>query len=224
MRATASPQSHFASEQFIDELAVATGSDPIEFRLRYLTDPRDADVLRAAAERANWQPRRSAPVARPGSGPLTGRGVAMAQKSGTTVAIIADVEVERTSGAVRPLRYVVAHDCGLIINPKGLRSTIEGNVMQTTSRTLWEEVKFDRHNVTSVDWKTYPIADIAMAPDAIDIVLINRPDQPCGGAGEATCRAIAGALANAVFDATGVRIRRAPLTAERVKAALDRGA
>jgi len=224
MRATASPQSHFASEQFIDELAVATGSDPIEFRLRYLTDPRDADVLKAAAERAAWQPRRSAPVAPSGNGPVTGRGVAMAQKNGTTVAIIVDVEVERTSGQVRPLRYVIAHDCGLIINPKGLRATIEGNVVQTTSRTLWEEVTFDRHNVTSVDWKSYPIGDIAMAPDAIDIVLINRPDKPCGGAGEATCRGIAGALANAVFDATGARIRRAPLRAERVKAALGSGA
>ena len=224
MRATASPQSHFASEQFIDELAVATGSDPIEFRLRYLTDPRDADVLKAAAERAAWQPRRSAPVAPSGNGPVTGRGVAMAQKNGTTVGIIVDVEVERTSGQVRPLRFVVAHDCGLIINPKGLRATIEGNVVQTTSRTLWEEVTFDRHNVTSVDWKSYPIGDIAMAPDAIDIVLINRPDKPCGGAGEATCRGIAGALANAVFDATGARIRRAPLRAERVKAALGSGA
>jgi CO/xanthine dehydrogenase Mo-binding subunit len=148
----------------------------------------------------------------------------LAQKNGTTVAIIVDVEVDRGTGQVRPLRFVIAHDCGLIINPKGLRTTIEGNVVQTTSRALWEEVAFDRHNVTSVDWKSYPIGDIAMAPEAIDIVLINRTDKPCGGAGEATCRGIAGALANAVFDATGVRIRRAPLTAERVKAALGSGA
>jgi nicotinate dehydrogenase subunit B len=222
MRATASPQSHFASEQFIDELAVATGSDPIEFRLRYLTDPRDADVLKTAAERGRWQPRRARPVAASGPAALTGRGVAMAQKNGTSVAIIVDVEVDRSTGQVRPRHFVVAHDCGLIINPKGLRSTIEGNVIQTASRTLWEEVAFDRNNVTSVDWKSYPIGDIAMAPDEIDIVPINRPDKPCGGAGEATCRAIAGALANAVFDATGTRIRRAPLTPERVKAALGR--
>jgi CO/xanthine dehydrogenase Mo-binding subunit len=224
MRATASPQSHFASEQFIDELALAAGSDPVAFRLRHLTDPRDADVLKAAAERAGWQPKRTAPVVQPGSASVTGRGVAMAQKNGTSVAIIVDVEVDRMSGQVRPLRFVVAHDCGLIINPKGLRSTIEGNVIQTTSRTLWEEVRFDRRNVTSTDWKTYPIGDIAMAPEQIDIVLVNRPELPCGGAGEATCRAIAGALANAVFDATGARIRRAPLTAERVRAALGRGA
>ena len=146
----------------------------------------------------------------------------MAQKNGTSVAIIVDVEVDRVTGRVRPLHYVVAHDCGLIINPKGLAATIEGNVVQTTSRALLEEVMFDRNNVISVDWKSYPIGDIAMAPDAIDIVLINRPERAASGAGEATCRAIAGALANAVFDATGARIRRAPLTPERVKAALTR--
>ena len=222
MRATASPQSHFASEQFIDELAVATASDPVDFRLRYLTDPRDIEVLKAAAERAGWQPRHSARGAPAGAAAVTGRGVAMAQKNGTTVAIVAEVAVDRTSGQVSPLRFVVAHDCGLIINPQGLRRTIEGNVVQTTSRTLWEEVRFDRRNVTSVDWETYPIGDIATAPEAVEIVLLSRPDKPCGGAGEATCRAVAGALANAVFDATGARIRRAPLTPERVKAALSR--
>jgi CO/xanthine dehydrogenase Mo-binding subunit len=222
MRATASPQSHFASEQFIDELALATRTDPIEFRLRHITDSRDAEVLKAAAKAADWQPRPALRAIPSGDTKLVGRGVAMAQKSGTTVAIVANVEVDRASGQVRPLRFVIAHDCGLIVNPEGLRRTIEGNLLQTTSRTIWEEVTFDRNHVTSVDWKTYPISDIAMAPDAIDIVLINRPDTPSGGAGEATCRAVAGALANAVFDATGVRFRRAPLTPERVKAALTR--
>jgi nicotinate dehydrogenase subunit B len=221
LRATASPQSHFASEQFIDELAVATGSDPIEFRLRYLMDARDVAVIKAAAERAAWQPRRSPRVATR-TASVIGRGIAMAQKNGTTVAIVADVEVDRSTGQVRPVRFVVAHDCGLIVNPQGLRRTIEGNLIQTTSRTLWEEVTFDRNNVTSVDWKSYPISEIAMTPESVEIVLINRPDKPSGGAGEATCRAVAGALANAVFDATGARIRRAPLTPERVKAALTR--
>jgi CO/xanthine dehydrogenase Mo-binding subunit len=223
MRATASPQSHFASEQFIDELAVATSADPIDFRLLYLRDPRDVAVIKAAAERAQWQPRPSASLVAAGAGPVRGRGIALAQKNGTTVAVIADVEVDRGKGEVRPLRFVVAHDCGLIINPQGLRCTIEGNVIQTMSRTLLEEVTFNRDNVTSLDWKSYPIADIAMMPQSIDIALINRPDQPTGGAGEATCRALPGALANAVFDATGARIRRAPLTPERVKAALSRG-
>jgi nicotinate dehydrogenase subunit B len=221
LRATASPQCHFASEQFIDELAVATGSDPIDFRLRYLTDARDVAVIKAAAERAAWQPRRSPRVATR-TASVTGRGIAMAQKNGTTVAIVADVEVDRSTGQVRPVRFVVAHDCGLIVNPQGLRRTIEGNLIQTTSRTLWEEVTFDRNNVTSVDWKSYPISEIAMTPESVEIVLVNRPDKPSGGAGEATCRAVAGALANAVFDATGARIRRAPLTPERVKAALTR--
>jgi len=222
MRATASPQSHFASEQFIDELAVATRSDPIEFRLRYLTDPRDVEVIEAAAQAAGWQPRRSPGLAAAAGAAVTGRGIAMAQKSGTTVAIIAEVEVDRTTGRVRPLRFVVAHDCGLIVNPEGLRRTIEGNLVQTTSRTLWEEVKFDRNNVTSVDWATYPVSEIAMAPKSVEIVLLDRPDKPSGGAGEASCRAVAGALANAVFDATGARFRRAPLTPERVKAALSK--
>jgi CO/xanthine dehydrogenase Mo-binding subunit len=222
MRATASPQSHSASEQFIDELSVATGSDPIDFRLRYLTDPRDVAVIKAAAERAGWQPRRSPRIAPTGTASVTGRGIAIAQKNGTTVAIVADVEVDRSTGQVRPVCFVVAHDCGLIVNPQGLRRTIEGNLVQTTSRTLWEEVKFDRSNVTSVDWKSYPISEIPMAPESVEIVLLNRPDKPSGGAGEATCRAVAGALANAVFDATGARIRRAPLTPERVKAALTR--
>jgi CO/xanthine dehydrogenase Mo-binding subunit len=184
MRATASPQSHFASEQFIDELAVATQSDPIDFRLRYLTDPRDVAVIKAAAEAAGWAPRRSPGIAAAAGAVVTGRGIAMAQKSGTTVAIIAEVEVDRGTGRVRPLRFVVAHDCGLIVNPDGLRRTIEGNLVQTTSRTLWEEVKFDRNNVTSVDWATYPVSEIAMAPKLVEIVLLNRPDKPSGGAGE----------------------------------------
>ena len=201
---------------------MATRSDPIEFRLRYLTDPRDVTVIKAAAERAGWQSRGRSRNVPTGAATVTGRGVAMAQKNGTSVAIIADVEVDRTTGQVRPLRFVVAHDCGLIVNPQGLRRTIEGNLIQTTSRTLWEEVKFDRNNVTSVDWDTYPISEIAMAPDAVEIVLIDRPDKPSGGAGEATCRGVAGALANAVFDATGARMRRAPLTPQRIKAALTR--
>jgi CO/xanthine dehydrogenase Mo-binding subunit len=114
---------------------------------------------------------------------------------------------------------VVAHDCGLIINPDGLRNQIEGNTIQATSRTLKEEVKFDRSLVTSLDWKTYPILRFTEIPDVI-VELIDRPDQPAVGAGEATTSAIPAAIANAVFDATGVRLRRVPFTPERVKAAL----
>ena len=118
-------------------------------------------------------------------------------------------------------KFTVAHDCGLIINPDGLRRCIEGNVVQGTSRALSEEVAFERAKVTSVDWLSYPILDITEAPEAVDIVLINRPELPPAGAGESSIRPVAAALANAVFDATGVRIRRVPFSPDRVKGALS---
>jgi nicotinate dehydrogenase subunit B len=130
------------------------------------------------------------------------------------------VDVNPADGEIRVKRLVIAHDCGLIINPDGLRNQIEGNVIQATSRTLKEEVKFDRSQVTSLDWKTYPILRFTEIPDVI-VELIDRPDQPAVGAGEATTSAIPAAIANAVFDATGVRLRRVPFTPERVKAALS---
>jgi CO/xanthine dehydrogenase Mo-binding subunit len=151
---------------------------------------------------------------------LTGRGIAYAQRSGAVVAIIAEVEIDRRTGKVWARRFTVAHDCGLIINPEGLRRCIEGNVVQGTSRALAEEVTFDRAKVTSVDWTSYPILDITEAPEAVDIMMINRPELPPAGAGESSIRPVAAALANAVFDATGVRLRRAPLTPERLKPAL----
>jgi len=120
---------------------------------------------------------------------------------------------------VWPRKWVVAHDCGLIVNPDGLRRCIEGNIVQGTSRALWEEVQFDAKNVTSVDWLTYPILDITEAPEAIDIVLIDRPELPPQGAGEPSTRPVAAAIANAIFDATGIRLRRVPFTPDRVKAA-----
>ena len=119
-------------------------------------------------------------------------------------------------------RFTVAHDCGLIINPRGLELTIEGNVVMALSRTLFEEVKFDRERVLSVDWTSYPILEIQDAPEQIDIVLINRPDLPASGAGEPSTRTVPAAIANAIFDATGARIRRVPITPERVRAALAR--
>jgi nicotinate dehydrogenase subunit B len=129
------------------------------------------------------------------------------------------VDVNPGDGEIRVKRVVVAHDCGLIINPDGLRNQIEGNVIQATSRTLKEEVKFDRSLVTSLDWKTYPILRFDEIPDVI-IELIDRPNQPAVGAGEATTSAIPAAIANAVFDAMGVRLRSVPFTPERVKTAL----
>ena len=151
---------------------------------------------------------------------MTGRGFAYAQRSGAVVAIVAEVEIDRHTGKVWARKFTVAHDCGLIINPDGLRRCIEGNVVQGTSRALSEEVAFDRARVTSTDWLSYPILDITEAPETVDIVLLNRPDLPPAGAGESSIRPVAAALANAVFDATGVRLRRAPLTPERLKPAL----
>ena len=202
------PEIHFASEQFIDELAQAAGEDPVAFRLRYLTNPRHAAVVKAAAEKAGW------------SSLGKGKGIAFAERNGTAVAVVAEVEVDRASGRVFAKRFTVAHDCGLIINPLTLRQTIEGNVVQGLSRTLYEEVRFERGAVESVDWASYPILEMPDTPQAIEIVLIDRPEVAPSGAGEPTIRVIPAAVANAFFSATGVRLRRAPLSPERVKAAL----
>ena len=220
MRDPLGPQIHFASESFMDEVAAKLVVDPIEFRLRYAKDPRGIAVLKAAAEAARWQTRPS-PRQDRGSDTLTGRGIAFAQRGPTRVAMIAEVEVDRASGKIWVRKFTVAHDCGLIINPDGLRHAIEGNVVQGVSRALWEEVKFDNKNVTSVDWESYPILDITEAPEAIDIVLINRPEIEPSGAGEPATRPVAAAIANALFDATGVRIRRVPFSPDNVKAALS---
>jgi len=147
--------------------------------------------------------------------------MAYAQRNGTRVAIIAEVDIDRRSGKIWARKFTVAHDCGQIINPDGLTKTIEGNVVQGISRTLWEEVKFDRSAVTSIDWITYPILDITEAPESIDVVIINRPDVAPSGSGEPSIRPIAAAIANAIFDATGVRIRRVPFSPDRVKGALS---
>jgi CO/xanthine dehydrogenase Mo-binding subunit len=220
LRDPVGPEIHFGSEQFIDELAVAASEDPVAFRLKYVTAPRDAAVIKAAAEKANWQPRSGT---RDRSGDvLPGRGIAYAQRNGTIVAVVAEIDVEKKTGRIRAKKFTVAHDCGLIINPEGLRYTIEGNVVHGLSRTLFEEVQFDRDRVTSVDWMSYPILDIKDAPETIDVVLINHPEIAPTGAGEPTIRVIPAAVANAFYDATGVRLRRVPLTPERVKAALAR--
>ncbi len=214
------PQVHFASECFIDECAAAAGADPVEFRLRHLTDPRHLGVIRAAAEKAGWRP--GPPGARRGrrGEAMTGVGIAYTQRGDTVVATIAEVEVEPDTGRIWPRRFVVAHDCGLVVNPRGLTQCIEGNVVHSTSRALFEEVKFDAKNVTSLDWAAYPILDMMDAPEAIDVVLINQPRLPPSGAGEPSTRPTAAAIANAVFDAAGIRLRRAPFTRDRVKAAL----
>jgi nicotinate dehydrogenase subunit B len=212
-------QIQFASEQFMDELAYATGDDPVAFRIKYAKAPRDQAVLKAAAEKSGWQPRGQTPRDRSGT-TLTGRGIAYAQRAGTIVAVVAEIEVDRKTGRIWGRKFTVAHDCGLIVNPQGLRYTIEGGLVQALSRTLFEEVQFAPDKVVSVDWNTYPILDMQDAPEKIEVVLINRPEIAPTGAGEATCRVVPAAMANAFFDATGVRVRQAPLSPARVRALL----
>ena len=222
LRGLGSPQNTFANESFIDELATGAGVDPLEFRLRHLNDPRAKAVLEAGAKRAGWASRPSPQKGGPGETTRSGRGVAFVQYDRTEayVAAVAEVEVNQADGQVRVKRVVVAHDCGLIINPDGLRNQIEGNVIQATSRTLKEEVKFDPSMVTSLDWTSYSILRFSEIPEVV-VELINRPDHPAVGAGEATTSAIPAAIANAIFDATGARLRTIPFTPDRVKAAFS---
>ena len=167
-----------------------------------------------------WDTRPSPKKGQAGS-KVSGRGIAYSQRNGTRVAVIAEVDIDRASGKIFAKRFTVAHDCGQIINPDGLEKCIEGNIVQGISRTLWEEVKFDNKNVTSVDWQTYPILDITETPEKIDFVLINHPEIAPSGAGEPSIRPVAAAIANAIFDATGVRIRRVPFSPAAVKQALS---
>jgi len=229
------PQVTFASESFIDELAAAAKADPIEFRLKLFAAgsgddngfrrARSIAVVKAAAQAYGWQPRSS--PQRPGAGEiLTGRGFAYSFRNQTIIAEIADVEVNRRSGRVWVKRLVCAHDCGLVINPEALRRTIENGMLHSVSRALHEEVRFDTERVTSVNWSSYPTLTHADTPEKIDVVLVNgdpnphRPDLPHYGAGEASCKPMIAAIANAIFDATGVRIRRVPFRPERVLGAL----
>jgi len=210
----------FANESFIDELAAAAGVDPVEYRLRYLANPRERAVLIAAVEKAGWDPRPSPCTNETELPEGEGRGVAFAryENDQAIVACIAKVQVEKNTGVVRVKRIVVAHDCGLIINPDGVKNQIEGNVIQSLSRALKEEVEFDERRITSVDWQTYPILTFSEVPE-IEIVLINRPDQPAMGAGEPSTVTTAAAVANAIFDAIGVRMRQIPFAPERIRSA-----
>jgi nicotinate dehydrogenase subunit B len=229
------PQSTFASESFIDELAAAAKADPLEFRLKLLnagaTDnnaflrARSIACVKAAAQAYGWEARPS-PKRIASGNILTGRGIAYTYRSQTVVAEIAEVEVNRKTGRVWVKRLVCAHDCGLVINPEALKRTIEGGMLHSLSRTLHEEVKFDTEKVLSVDWNSHPSLTHSDTPERIDIVLVNgdpnpgRPDLPHYGAGETVCKPMIAAVANAIYDATGVRLRRVPFRNERVLAAL----
>lgn len=228
LRGVSAMPNSFAHESFVDELATQAGVDPIEYRLRYLEDGRAADLIRSVAARAEWIPH-SHPQSLPSEGDwLKGRGFAYAVymhgkypgSAAAWSAWIADVAVNKSTGDVTVDRIVVGQDCGQVINPAGVQHQIHGNVIQSTSRTLFEEVSFEEGLVTSRDWGTYPILTFEQLP-AVDVVVADRPTDPPLGSGESASVPSAAAIANAIFDATGVRFREPPFTPERVRAALN---
>ncbi len=216
-------QNTFANEAFFDEMAAAAGADPLQWRMTYLKEPRARAVLEDVARLSGWQSRPS-PQAGAGSagasGVARGRGVSFVKYDNerTFVALVAQVEVDRRSGQIRVTDVWCSHDCGQLINPDGARNQIEGGIVQTISRTLMEELQFDRSRFTSVDWASYPILRFTGVP-RIHLSLINRPEQPSWGAGEMAPTVVPSAISNAVFDATGLRLRSVPFLPEKVLAA-----
>jgi nicotinate dehydrogenase subunit B len=223
IRAPGRLQNSHANESFMDELAAAAGADPLEFRLKYLdpADKRGLEILNRLAALAKWE-KRPSPQANTTDNIVRGRGMSYVkyELSRTYIGAVAEVEVNRSTGDVRATRFYVVHDCGQIINPDGVKAQIEGNVMQTVSRTLIEELTFDRSMVTSLDWASYPILKFPQIPDIV-IELIDRPSEKPWGAGEPSAAIVPAAISNAVFDATGVRLRSIPYTPAKVKAALQ---
>ena len=222
IRAPGKVANTFAVESFVDEVAAVAKVDPVEFRLRRLSNPRALEVLKRVAARMGWQPRPFPRPVDPKAAVLTGRGIAFIhyKQEETLVSMGMEVAVERATGRIRVTRVVCAQDCGLMINPDCVQAQLEGNILQSISRTLHEEVVYDRERVTTVDWASYPILTFPEVP-ALEFELIQRLDQPPLGVGEAASTPVPAALGNAVFDATGVRLRTVPFRADRVKAALE---
>jgi CO/xanthine dehydrogenase Mo-binding subunit len=215
-------QNTFAHESMIDEVAAAVGADPMAFRLKHLSDPRLVAVVRAAGDAAKWDARPSPRRGLVKTGVARGRGFSCVLYEGNNgySAMVAEIDVDQESGKILVRRFVVAQDCGPISNPDGLKNQIEGGVLQGMSRALTEEVTWDAAKITSIDWRTYPPLFLGAELPIIESVLINRPDRRATGAGETAITLVAGAIGNALFDATGARIREVPFTAARVKAAL----
>jgi nicotinate dehydrogenase subunit B len=222
IRAPGRMQNTFANESFLDELAAAAGADPLEFRLRHLKDARGAEVLERLASVATWERAAARPRDR-GAQVAIGRGLAFVKYElvRTYVGVVADVEIDRTTGEIRVKRFFVVQDCGQIINPDGVKNQIEGNILQTVSRTLLEQVTFNRSRVTSVDWGSYRIIGFPEVPDVV-IDLIDRPHEKPWGSGEPSASVVPAAISNAIFAATGVRLRSVPFTPDKVKAAMGR--
>lgn len=222
LRAPERLQNTFAHECFMDEIAAHVGADPVAYRLRHLNHPRLSDAIRAAARAANWEPRPSPRRDRRRTGVATGRGIACVCYEGDNgyVAMVAEVDVDQGTGRVQVTRLVVGLDCGPVSNPDGVRNQIEGGALQGLSRALGEEVTWDEEKVTSIDWRTYHVLPVGFAVPSIETVLVDRPDAEACGAGETAITVVAAAVGNAIFDATGARIRAVPFTPERVRARL----
>ncbi|CAG4894576.1 molybdopterin cofactor-binding domain-containing protein [Paraburkholderia gardini] len=233
LRGVSALPNSFAHESFIDELAAEADVDPVEFRLNHLTDPRAIDLVKATAEKAGWQPRVTVegtpgPDREPdASDIMRGRGFAYARYvhsrfpgfGAAWAAWVADVEVNRKSGELAVTRVVVGQDAGTMINPDGVRHQIHGNVIQATSRALKERVAFGSTSVTSQEWGAYPILTFREVP-VIEVVMMPRHGEPPMGTGESASLPGAAAIANALYDATGVRFRRPPFTPDVIRAAL----
>jgi nicotinate dehydrogenase subunit B len=217
-------QNTFAHECFMDELSARVKADPVAFRLQHLSDTRIVAVLKAAAQAAKWESRSSPKANASRTGTATGRGIACVAYEGNNgyAAVVGEVSVDFESGRVTPKSFIVALDCGPISNPDGLRNQIEGGILQGMSRALVEEVTWDDKRVTSTDWESYNSLYLDLELPAVDIILINRADVPATGAGETAITIVPAAIGNAIFDATGTRLREVPFTAERVQAALAR--
>ena len=214
-------QNTYANECFIDELAAAANMDALEFRVKLLDDKRGLELLNRLAALAKWE-KRPSPQKSASGNVVKGRGISYVKYElvRTYIGAVAEVEVDRGTGVIKVAKFTVVHDCGQIINPDGLKNQIEGSVIQTVSRTLVEEVKFDRSQVTSLDWASYPILKFPQVPEIV-IELIDRPTEKPWGAGESAAAVIPSAISNAVFDATGLRLRSIPYTPAKVKAAMQ---
>jgi CO/xanthine dehydrogenase Mo-binding subunit len=215
-------QNTFAHECFMDEVSAYAKADPVAFRLEHLSEARIVGVVKAAAQKANWVARPSPERGNARNGTAIGRGIACVAYEGGNgyAALVAEVEVDQASGRVQPKRFVAALDCGPISNPDGLRNQIEGGVLQGTSRALGEEISWDDRKVTSIDWRSYHTLPLGIEAPIIESVLLDQPAAKATGAGETAITLAAAAIGNAIFDATGARIRQVPFTAERVREAL----
>jgi CO/xanthine dehydrogenase Mo-binding subunit len=218
LRAPLAPQATMASEGLIDELAFAAGMDPVEFRRRNITDERWLGALNAAAAAAKWQPR-VANSHRPSGNVVSGRGVAIGGFANSFVGVVAEIEVNKKTGKIVVRHVYGAQDAGLAVNPALIENQMEGAMMQGVSRALFESVVTNKERITSLDWSTYPSLRFKDAPN-VTAVVVNRPDRASSGSGEPSLAPTPAAIANAFFDATGVRIRQAPMTPARVRAVL----